>query len=173
MSDEPFDIKNITPEDNSDMDWDEIIPNPSLNGEPSSTNGNRTSPGAERVKRLFDARNTTPKSPKVSKPIPPKPRPGTLVKPLTDLYTSIGTMMAPFDQPCGMAIVANAEPCAIAMENLARENPAVRRALLAMVETSIWGQVIAAHAPILVTVFMHHNPKLRDAMHQNEQAPNE
>lgn len=101
---------------------------------------------------------------KEPKPVPPKPRVGQLVKPLTDLYTTIGTMMVPFDQPCGMAIIQNAEPCAKALEQLARENPAVRRALLALVETSIWGQVLAAHAPIMISIAMHHVPAIRNSM---------
>ncbi len=100
------------------------------------------------------------------KPIPPKPRPGALVKPFTDLYVSVGTMMLPFDQVCGMAIVQSAPKCAEALEQLARENPAVRRALMAMVETSVWGAVIAAHAPILLAIAMHHVPAIRDAMPQ-------
>lgn len=104
------------------------------------------------------------RTPKAARPVPPKPKAGTLVKPLTDFYTSIGTMMLPFDQPCAMAVINNATECAESLENLARENPKVRRALLAMVETSVWGQVIAAHAPIMLAIAMHHVPAVRDNM---------
>lgn len=100
---------------------------------------------------------------KPPKPIPPKPRPGQLVKPLTDLYVSIGTMMLPFDQ-CGLVVIQSAPKCAEALEQLARESPAVRRALLALVETSVWGAVMAAHAPIMLAVAMHHVPAVRNAM---------
>lgn len=100
---------------------------------------------------------------KERKPIPPKPRPGALVKQFTDLYVSVGTMMLPFDQPCGTVIIQSAPKCAEALENLARENPAVRRALMALVETSVWGSVLAAHAPILIAVAIHHVPAVRNA----------
>ncbi len=174
MSDEPFDINTAEMVEPDEMVWDEIIPNPSLNGEETVLpNGRGTSKGSERVRRLFDARNTQPKASKPPKPNLPKPRPGALVKPLTELYTTIGTMMAPFDQPCGMSIVSNAEPCAIAMDKLARDNPAVHRALAALLETSIWGAVIAAHAPILITVAMHHNPSIRQAMKPDNNEANE
>lgn len=109
-------------------------------------------------------KNGTPPPRKAPKPIPPKPRPGQLVKPFTDLYVTVGTMMLPFDQVCGMAVVSSAPKCAEALEQLARENPAVRRALMAMVETSVWGAVLAAHAPILLAVAMHHVPAIRESI---------
>lgn len=89
----------------------------------------------------------------------PKPREGSLVKPLTDMYTSVGLMLAPFDQACSVAFIDNAENCARSMEKLARENESVRRVINAMMSTSAWGGVIAAHLPILLMVMMHHGPK--------------
>jgi len=162
MTDEPVDLSKPTFEViDTPVTTDPIIPDQEAsNGIPPV---DETTSRYDNIRKLFDAKGTTPKPPKTTKPVPPKPRPGTLVKPLTDLYTSVGTMLIPFDQPCGMAIVNCAEDCARALENLARENPAVRRALLRLVETSVWGQVIAAHAPIFVTVAMHHNPAVRSA----------
>jgi hypothetical protein len=104
--------------------------------------------------------------PRRPKAIPPKPRSGALVKPFTDLYTTVGTMLMPFDQQCGMVIIQNAEECAKALDSAARENPAMRRVLLAMVQTSVWGQLIAAHLPILMAVAMHHVGPLKAAMSQ-------
>lgn len=151
-----IDLNNpIAEDDDSGNFGDAITPNPENSEEYQEPSTN--------IRRIFDAKKTKPKAEKKPKVIPPKPRPGTLVKPLRDLYTSIGALMVPFDEPCGKSIIENAEPCAMALENLARENPAVRRALLAMVETSVWGQVIAAHAPILVTVVMHHSAGMRAA----------
>jgi hypothetical protein len=115
-------------------------------------------------KRIFSGKDRPDRQPKIKKPPPAKPRTGSLVKPFTDFYTSIGAFIVPFDQPCGMAVVNNAEPCARALENLARENPAVRRALLALVETSVWGQVIAAHLPIMLAIATHHVPAVRNEM---------
>lgn len=106
----------------------------------------------------------TERAKRESRPIPPKPRQGQLVKQFTDLYVGIGTMMMPFDSICGQAVIASAPKCAESLENLARENPAVRRALMALVETSVWGAVITAHAPILLAVAMHHVPAVRNNM---------
>ena len=93
---------------------------------------------------------------------PPMPRKGNLAKQFTQLYTSLGTFLMPFDAACGGAIINAAPKCGEAMENLARENPAVRKALLAMVETSVWGQVIMAHAPIMLAIAIHHVPAVKN-----------
>lgn len=106
-------------------------------------------------KRRGKPLNDTPGAPKA---IPPKPRPGALARPLTEMYVALGMSVMVFDQPCGTAIVNSGPRCADALENLARENPAVRRALLALVETSVWGQVIVAHAPIMAAIAVHHIP---------------
>jgi hypothetical protein len=73
-------------------------------------------------------------------------------------------MLLPFDQPCGTVIINSAEDCARSLDSLARENPKVRRALMAMVETSVWGQVIAAHLPIITAIAMHHVGPVKNAM---------
>lgn len=96
--------------------------------------------------------------------VPPKPRPGTLVKPLRDLYTSAGTMIVPFQPQVGMAFIENAEACAIALENAARENVNIRKALLALIETSVWGNLIAAHLPILMVMAVAFVPQVRAGM---------
>lgn len=116
----------------------------------------RGRPRGERAKR-----ERKPKPPKI---IPPKPRPGSLKKPLQDMYGTIGMTVAMFDPVCGQAILANAEACAIALENMARENEAVRRVIMSLVQTSIWGQLIAAHMPILLAIAMHHVPAVRNMM---------
>lgn len=94
-----------------------------------------------------------------TRPVPPKPREGTLVKPLTEMYVGIGAMVLPFDNACGGAVIANAENCAKSLEALARENEAVRRAILAIISTGAWGSVIVAHLPILIMITVHHGPK--------------
>jgi len=109
-----------------------------------------------------EPRARKPKREREKKPPPPKPRAGALVKPLTDMYAALGMMITPFDRPCGTTIIANAEPCAEALDKLARENAAARRVIVAMLETSVWGAVIAAHAPILMAVAAHHVPMIRD-----------
>ena len=91
--------------------------------------------------------------------VPPKPRSGSLVKPLTRLYTSVGVTLMPFDPVCATAILNNAEECAKALEALAQENEAVRRAILALTATSAWGGLLIAHLPIILMVVVHHAPE--------------
>lgn len=93
------------------------------------------------------------------RPTPPKPRPGSLVKPLTELYEGIGGALVLFDPVCGTAVIESAPKCAEAVENLARENEAVRRVISRMLETSAWGGVLIAHAPIILAVAAHHGPR--------------
>lgn len=93
------------------------------------------------------------------KPETPKVRNGALVKPLTEMYTSVGLMLAPFDPACSIVFVENAKRCAESLDALARENDAVRRALLALTQTSAWGGVMIAHLPLLLVVMSHHGPR--------------
>lgn len=110
-----------------------------------------------------EKRNRT-RAEKPQAPVPGMPRKGHLAKQITQLYVSLGTFLMPFDQACAGAIINAAPDCGEAMENLARENPAVRKAILAMVETSVWGQVVVAHAPIMLAIAIHHIPAVRDNM---------
>lgn len=89
----------------------------------------------------------------------PKVRAGGLVKPLREFYTSLGTVLVPFDPACGTALIENAENCAKSLDTLAQQNDAVRRALIAMTQTSAWGGVMIAHAPIMLMILLHHGPK--------------
>ena len=43
------------------------------------------------------------------------------------------------------------------LQNLAKENPQVRRALIAILNTSSWGAVIAATAPLVLTIAANHD----------------
>lgn len=104
-----------------------------------------------------------PKTKKEKKPLPAR-RKGSLTKRLEEFYASFGMMIMPFDQTCGTAVVNSAERCAEALDNLAYENDAVRRVVLTMLETNAWGQVIMAHAPILMMVMVHHVPGFRDGI---------
>lgn len=158
--------------DFSDAEESLVIPQPeNMIGAPEETiptSDAAPMSAAERVKqRLRNGAGRGGKSPGIprtkreskSRPVPPKPREGSLVKPLTQIYVSMGMMIVPFDQACGQAVIQNAEQCAKALEALARENEAVRRAILALTQTSAWGGVVIAHLPILLMVTVHHGPK--------------
>ena len=121
--------------------------------------------------RVFDFLadgNRAKRARKEKAPKPPMPRMRAnshpFLKPLTDLYTSVGTIMCLSDPVCGMAIINNAEKCALALEDAARENEVLRRALTSLVQTSVWGAVIAAHAPIFMAIAFHHVPAIKAAM---------
>lgn len=91
-------------------------------------------------------------------------RPGVLVRPLSELYTSVGTLVLPFNQPVGTAFIQNARACAEALDNAARQDARIRQMLLALVQTSVWGQIIAAHMPILMALAITMVPSVRDSV---------
>jgi hypothetical protein len=113
-------------------------------------------------KSPFDKERKARRERKPPKPVPPKPRPGALTKPLAEFYASLGMMILPFDEPCGTAVIANAENCARSLENLARENESARRLIMALVQTSAIGGVVAAHLPLMMAVAAHHVPAFRN-----------
>ena len=123
---------------------------------PASTESNRPARppflgGARRSPRAKPAAKPKPdKTPRVAKDD------ATLKKALVELYSSIGMVLLPFDQPCATVVVNSADQCAEAMVKLASENDSVRKALTALTQTSAWGGVIAAHLPIIMAVTAHH-----------------
>ena len=103
----------------------------------------------------FDTAFESEEAPKVSG----LPRATPLKAKLTQVYAFAGTAVFAFDPYCGRAILTSAESAAEAMDQLARENPAVKRVLEALVKTSALGTVIAAHMPIIMAIAMHHGPE--------------
>lgn len=79
-------------------------------------------------------------------------RPGILVKPLTDLYKSVGLMVLPLNQPVGTAFIQNAQECAQSLDDAARQDPRVRRFLMGILATGVWGNVLVKHMPILLAL---------------------
>lgn len=80
----------------------------------------------------------------------------SLEKRLTEMYVSIGTMVIVADPTCGLAVVQAAPEIGAALDNLAKENKSVRKALEKMLQGGAWGGVIMAHFPIITTVLAHH-----------------
>jgi hypothetical protein len=102
---------------------------------------------------------------------PPEYRAGILVKPLTDLYVAVGTMLLPITYPVGTAFVQNAGPCAESLDELARTNPAVRKVLMSLLTTGAWGKVIAAHFPIILAIGVTYSPAVRASLAGEPLAP--
>ena len=92
------------------------------------------------------------------KPAPKKPtgRAPVLRTALQRFYENIGGLTLLFDPVCGQVIIDNAPRTAEAMDELAKQDPNVRRILLKLVETSALGTVVAAHAPIALAIYSHH-----------------
>lgn len=134
---------------------------------PSDTSAPRTARPGQRRTRPRPEQGAPDSGPRriVRDDDPPKEyRPGVLVKPLTDLYIALGTVILPLSHPVGTAFVQNAGPCAESLDELARTNPAARRFLMSLLTTGAWGKVIAAHLPILLAIGVSYSPAVRRAM---------
>lgn len=140
---------------------DPITPSPSVT--PASTEGDggeKPARPAARPPFLRGSRAKTPPKPAPKPKADKTPRvakdDAALKKALMELYSSVGMLLMPFDQPCATSVVNSAEQCADALVKLAAENDAVRRTLNAITQTSAWGGVLAAHLPIIMAVTSHH-----------------
>ena len=89
---------------------------------------------------------------------PKSSRQPKLEKSLYEFYVLVGTTITLINQDDGRLIIENAENCARAMDKLAAENPAVRKALTKLMTGSAVGGVIIAHAPIIMGLAVNHLP---------------
>jgi hypothetical protein len=105
---------------------------------------------------------------KQAKPTPAMPR--NLGKQVAEMYVLAGMAVMPFDQGCASVVVSSAERCGEAWEELAKVNPAVRRVLVGLTQTSAIGAVILAHAGIATAVGIHHIPAVRRMFAERAQA---
>jgi hypothetical protein len=82
--------------------------------------------------------------------------PAKLGKQIADMYAmgAMGLMLV--DPVCATALAQSAESCGMAWEQAAKESPAIRRVLTRLVATSVAGQLVAAHVPIILAVAQHH-----------------
>lgn len=101
-----------------------------------------------------------------------KGRNTALKKSLEETYALLGTSVFMFDQQIGLTIIQKAPDCAAALDELARTNPAVKKALMKLMETSVYAAVISAHAPIVVAVATKYVPYLRDSYEQTVENSN-
>jgi hypothetical protein len=96
------------------------------------------------------SRDSGPRSQrKIKKPLPPIPRNG-FAPGIEKMYGAIALAVMPLDMEFASAIMQVAPEAAKAWDELARRNEAVRRMLTAMMETTAWGAVIAAHVPLML-----------------------
>lgn len=85
-------------------------------------------------------------------PDAPTLRPGKYKQPVMGLYGTIGMAVSLARPGAGMAIMQQAESCAIAWDKAARQNPSIRRVLDAALTTSTWSELLIAHVPIVLAI---------------------
>lgn len=86
----------------------------------------------------------------------------------------MGLAVSMFDTPCNQykaddpehttcteAVMGNAESIADALVEASKKNPAIRRVLNMMVTGGVFGQVVFAFMPVIVTVARNHIPALQ------------
>jgi hypothetical protein len=96
---------------------------------------------------------TSTRTKKAANPLPPK-RKGQFVEPLENMYGTMGLMLMPFRPMTAQATMENAHNCAVAVDEWAYQNDAVRRIIHKLVTASAAGAVITAHLPILMALAM-------------------
>lgn len=84
---------------------------------------------------------------------PPKPK---LDKQLTELFTLIGVGVTAVNEYDGRIIIKRSPKLAQSLNELAKENDAVREALESLLTVSVWSGVIAAAASIAVPIAANH-----------------
>lgn len=89
------------------------------------------------------------KAVKPEKTNPPIPN-GGFAPAVEKMYGTIALAVMPLDMELATAIVSVAEDAAKAWDELARRNMAVRRVLVAMMQTTAAGALFAAHMPIIL-----------------------
>lgn len=86
----------------------------------------------------------------------PKPRKGSLEQRLAGTIGLAGTMAYAFNQRDGEIILSRAEALATALDHLAAENPAIKRALEAAMSGGAWGEVVLVVMPMVVAIGANH-----------------
>lgn len=87
---------------------------------------------------------------------PRAPRAPALKGRIESFLVSAGALVLLFNPRDGQAIIAGAPKQAAALDQLAKENPAVKRALERMLTASVYGQLVAAFAPTVLTIAANH-----------------
>lgn len=150
---------------------DAPLPDHSLSGDDEELLTSRSADRTERLKALATGKrgpgrprkeSTSRPTDKAPKRVAAMPR-GGFTKQLEQLYVGIGMAVLFRDPECGTAIIEAAPKCAETLNALAEKNPAVRRILLAITQSSAIGAVVIAHAPILWALAKHHVPAVKDS----------
>lgn len=101
-----------------------------------------------------------------SDPVPPMPRGGVIAREVNRMYRRAGKIVRAMDEDIGQAIIECTRPEIVdegeepnptvgeAWENLCKTNPRIRRWILQIISKGAWTELILAHAPIGMALFM-------------------
>lgn len=121
----------------------------------------RTPPGDESPRQAAaraKARSAKP-------PLPPEvKKPGYFKEPIAQLYGWVAMGLMPIDPVCANGLMESAVTAAEMWDELAQKNDTVRRMLYSLTKTTLMGQLVAAHAPLLGAIMMHHVPAVQSLM---------
>lgn len=110
----------------------------------------KRAPGKTRARKTpSPANDAAPTSPR-------PPRGVSLERRLEEFITAGGAMLLIVNARDGQAVIAGAPSQARALGALAKENPAVKRALEKLLTVSVYGQLLAAFAPTVLTIAANH-----------------
>lgn len=136
--------------------------------------------GGPKINGSKDAAPRNERKIKEPKPLPKIPA-GGFAPGVEKMYAGIAMAVMPFDPQSAMVIVEIAPQCARAWDDLARQNHAVRRMLVSMMQTTAVGSLIAAHLPLFMVLTMRvmkGDPRvsmlgdmLANSVHPDMQAP--
>lgn len=100
---------------------------------------------------------TPPDKPKRTRTTRARGNKKDLTEPLTQLYGSIGAGVFMLNHADGAVILANAETMAQSLNEWGNADPRIRKVLEKLCTTSAIGQVVAAHAPVILAIVNNHN----------------
>lgn len=99
-------------------------------------------------------------------PAPPMPRGGVIAREVNRMYRRAGKIVRAMDEDIGQAIIECTRPEQVepgeepnptvgeAWENLCKTNPRIRRWILQIISKGAWTELLLAHAPIGMALFM-------------------
>src|SRR5258708_13617508 len=147
----------------SDLESDLVFIEESNSSHPD---GEFQCPGCERSdyksergmrKHATQANGITVEASEDSTPRGSEPRRSKLKPKLESLFIGLGMIVTFKCEQCGTWIGSQATANAEAWDKLARENPAVRRAIERFLVASAWGEVAMTTGMTLVPILQHHN----------------
>lgn len=127
---------------------------------PVDPSGDRA-PGSARTRRRTRRAGRLAAPPKAEPEPAPPFRAGPIAKGVNRIYARAGRIVRAMHHEVGTAVILSTRKeseddvtVGEAWEEVARTNPRIRSFLLKVVSGGAWGQLVMAHAPILLAIFM-------------------